>query len=227
MPALPVIPGVIRLERQFKMSEDNAARVRTFLSYSGTAPTVAQLNTFAAAIGTSFGTNLKGLMTPASTLETVTVTDMSSYTGAQGVASPAIQGTRGSGGTGTLPASTAVVVSLEIARRYRGGHPRQYWPFGLSADMQDAQTWSSSFNSACATGFAADSAAILGSGWTGAGALSGVNVSQYSGFTVHDGTTGRARNVSTPRTSPIIDAVLSLVVRLGIGAVRKRLLGLA
>ena len=48
-----------------------------------------------------------------------------------------------------------------------------------------------------------------------------VNVSYYEGFTVHMGTTGRARNVSTPRSSPIVDAVLGFIIQEGIATIRQ------
>jgi len=39
------------------------------------------------------------------------------------------------------PASAAVLVRNRIVARYRGGHPRTYWPFGVPADFQDEFNW--------------------------------------------------------------------------------------
>jgi len=57
--------------------------------------------------------------------------------------------------------------------------------------------------------------------------LAEVNVSYYAGFTLHTGTTGRVRNVPTPRAVPLVDPVTSQITRAGIGQVRRRLLHLA
>jgi hypothetical protein len=68
--------------------------------------------------------------------------------------------------------------------------------------------------------FAALEAAV----WSGASSLAQVNVSYYKGFTVVTSpTTGRARNVPTLRSAPVVDAVTAQAVRTSIGTQRRRI----
>jgi hypothetical protein len=115
------------------------------------------------------------------------------------------------------------VASYEISRRYRGGHPRGYWRFGTVTDLTDSRDWSNTAVTAFGSGLNAYFTAIFGDGWTGAGTLSHVNVSFYSGFTVvTNPRTGRASNVPTVRGTPITDAVTSIIIRPNIGTQRRR-----
>jgi hypothetical protein len=123
----------------------------------------------------------------------------------------------------TLPAQICTVISYRIARRYRGGHPRGYWPFGAQTGLVDAGHWTSGYASAVDTQIAAFFTAVQAAGWAGAGTLSHVSLSYFSGFTVITSpTTGRARNVPTVRSSPLIDPVVTLKTQTSIGTQRRR-----
>jgi hypothetical protein len=225
LPALPDVPGVIRIDHHFQLSEDQFAKCRLFLAYTGTAPTNADLNEFCDDCMADYGTDLKGLAGVDTILESVSCIDLTSSTSASGLSSASpITGTRAGG---VLPAAIAALVSKEVHRRYRGGHPRTYWPFGTQTDMFDEQTWLVAFTAAVGTDYQSYISDIRGEVWAGATLTGEVNVSYYSGFTVHTGTTGRARNVSTPRGSAIVDVVVEIIARVGIAVIRKRLLGLA
>jgi hypothetical protein len=64
---------------------------------------------------------------------------------------------------------------------------------------------------------------VQAAGWAGAGTLSHVSLSYFSGFTVITSpTTGRARNVPTVRSSPLIDPVVTLKTQTSIGTQRRR-----
>lgn len=224
MPALPVVPNVIRFRLFWHIGEDLAAVCRLYQQYSGTAPTSGQLSTLAAATITSYTTHLQGEFATDRILEEVSITDLTSATAAVGLATGAVAGTRAGD---TLPASLAVLQSLHIARRFRGGHARIYWPAFTQSDMQDSQTWKAASVSAFSTAAAAFITDVEAAPWAGATILGGVSVSFYNGFTVHTGTTGRARNVSTPRSTALVDVVSSNTVQIGIASQRKRLLKLA
>jgi len=225
VPALPDVPNVIRIDTHWTLSEDTNAKVRFFYQYTGTAPTNTQLNTFCNAVMTAANTWIKGLMGADTTFDMVEATDLTSPTSAVGLSTNSpFTGTRAGA---VLPADIALLNSSEVHRRYRGGHCRQYFPFGTQPDLNDEQTWGSTFLGQCNTDLAGWSAAIIAANWSGATIVGPVNVSYYNGFTVHTGTTGRARNVSTPRTSAIVDLVISSIVRAGIATIRKRLLRLA
>jgi hypothetical protein len=49
-----------------------------------------------------------------------------------------------------MPSSLCVVVQNIILSRYRGGHPRTYWPFGSEDDLQDEAHWTPGFASGVA-----------------------------------------------------------------------------
>jgi hypothetical protein len=218
---LPDASQVLRVTLVFTYGLDTSVITRFFIRYSGSAPVNADLNTFATSVRTAFNTNLKALTNVACTLTNVNVVDLSSVTGAIGSDSTAVVGTR----AGTqVPASAAVVVSYEIARRYRGGHSRGYWPFGVATDLGTEQTWSAALSTATKTGIDAFFTAVVGAGWTGAGTLDHVNVSYYHGsHVVTNPSTGRARNVPDLRATPLVGTISTTLVRLRIGSQRRRM----
>jgi hypothetical protein len=220
MPALPAASKVLRVALSGIGTSPEVWLTRFYIQYTGTAPTAAQLATFDGAISTAYNTNIKPLVNTGTRLTQIASTDLSSSTGAVDVSTVSILGTRAGD---TLPAQVCTVVSYTIARRYRGGHPRGYWPLGVFADQQSAVSWSSTFLTAVNTGVNALFTAIAAAGWTGAGTLSQVNVSYYSGFTVvTNPTTHRARNVPTVRVSPVIDPVTAIHAQASIGTQRRR-----
>lgn len=224
MPALPPAAKVIRFEMHFSIGQDLAAKCRFYDQYTATAPTNGDLNALAEEVSDQYDTNLKGLATPAVSLTQVVITDLSSATSAIGSDTTTVVGTNGGG---ALPADVCTLQSRKVARRYRGGHCRIYFPFGSQANLQDEQTWSAAYVAAATTDIAAFSTGIHAAVWAGGGTLAAVNVSFYAGFTVHTGTTGRARNVSTPRATALIDPVVDTKIQQGIAVQRKRLLRLA
>jgi hypothetical protein len=224
MPALPAVPAVVRTDLQFTRGEDLAAKCRFFMKYGGTAPTNAQLVTLAGATSAAYSVQLSGLADVDTTLTQVTITDLSSSTSAIGVDTTPRVGTRTGG---VLPADTCVLESRTVARRFRGGHSRIYWPFGTQPDLSDPQKWLSSFVTTCTTDLHAFGSQVEAAVWSGGASLTPVAVSYYQGFTVHTGVTGRARNVSTVRLVPVVDVLTSTIAKQGVASQRKRLLRLA
>jgi hypothetical protein len=220
MPALPAVNQVIRTALVGQQGLDADVVTRFYHSYTGTAPTDAQLVTFATTIGTAWNTDLASLHGMQYTLNQVECIDLSSATSAIGTAAVSHTGTRSGA---KLPGSACMVTSYTIARRYRGGHPRGYWSMGTDAEIADQQHWTSAFVTAVDTGVTAFFAAIAAGGWTGAGTIQQVNVSYYHNFTVvTNPITGRARNVPTLRGTPLQDAVTAYVARSSIGSQRRR-----
>jgi hypothetical protein len=220
MPALPDAPNVLRVAYAFTVGTDLAAGCREFFQYTGAAPSAPDLVTLAAAIGASAVTNLIPLMQADTSLDTITLTDLTSPTSAEGFALIAADGTRAGG---QLPANAAVLQSLEILRRYRGGHPRTYWPFGTDDDIATRQTWVGGSVTEFVDGLAAHFATWSVELPAGMATVTPVNVSYYHGFEVITGSTGRARNVPLVRAAPIIDVVVSSIVRPNIASQRRRL----
>lgn len=221
MPAIPSPGQVLRCDLGLTIGEDVDALTRFFISYTGSVPSAAELVTFAGAIATAYGTDVKAIVDEQTTLETVTVTDLSSDDGAQGEASP---GTVGTLAGDFLDASACGLMGYEINRRYRGGHARGYWRVGVYADLANPQQWTPDVIAGFAGDISAFFSAVVGAGWSGAGTLIHVNVSFYEGFTVVvSPTTHRARNIPTLRVTPQVDTVTSIVGRVNIGTQRRRI----
>lgn len=220
MAVLPNVPGTLRVAMHFTVGGKPNCISRFFISYSGTAPTTADLNTFATAVRAAFNTNLKSLCVASVVLTSVEVTDLTTLSSAQGEDVTNVAGTRAGGGN---VGSAALVISYDVSRRYRGGHARGYWPFGGASDVQTQQTWLAALQTAAQTGFAAFMTAVKAAGWTGAGTLGHVVVSYYQGsHVVTNPVTGRARNVPDLRASPLVSNINANLVRIGIGSQRRR-----
>jgi hypothetical protein len=218
---LPVVASTIKCELILSIGSDLTALTRFFITYSGTAPTGAELITFATSIATAYNVDIAGSVDTDTTLTEVICTDLSSATSPTGVASVSHVGSLG----GTyLPADAAMVISYEQPRRYRGGHARGYWRVGVQASQATPQTWGAGFMSSMTTDIGLFFTAVFAAGWSGAGSLSLVQVSYFSGFTVvTNPLTGRARNVPTKRVAAVTNTVSSYVVRARIGSQRRRL----
>jgi len=148
MPPLPPAASIllVRLKGTNGSSAwNNVMHVR----YSGAAPSSANLVTLANAIGNAWATSLAPLAPTVVTLREIDIADLTSPTAAVGSASMTHAGTRtGSGFT----AQVAMVGSWIAALRFRGGHFRQYWPFGVQTDQGSITTWSSAFQTAAQAG---------------------------------------------------------------------------
>ncbi len=221
MPPLPDVPGVVKLAFIFSDGINTDIVSRFFVSYAGSAPSSGQLDTFCNAAHGEFVTSLIADLNQVYTLGRVHAIDLSSATGAEG------DDATSSAGTATDPPLTsdvAAVLSYEIARRYRGGHPRGYWPLGQSSNLSTPQTWTDAFVSGIQGDFTDFMTNVLSHAWSGGGPLGHVNVSYFSGFTVVTSpTTHRARNVPTVRATPLVDAVSGAIMRKHIGTQRRRL----
>jgi len=224
VPALPPVPKTLRFDNFFSYAGDLHAKCRFFMSYSGSAPTNSDLNSLGVGLQARVAAFLAPLMNAEVTWLEVTITDLSSPTSAVATYANSTVGTRAGA---ALPADTCLLESRHVSRRFRGGHPRIYWPFGCAPDLQDAQHWTNAFASAAATGLVNFYTGVEASVWSGGGVLAPVNPSFYSGFTVHMGVTGRARNVSTPRAVPLIDPITGSTIQVALASQRRRLLRLA
>jgi hypothetical protein len=219
MPALPPVPNVVEIALQQTEGEDNNTINRWFIAYGGAAPTATQLVAFATNVATVWATDLSPQTNADVALTAVTCTDLTSATGAVGVFTTSIPGTK----AGTpLSAAAAAVVSQTILRRYRGGHPRVYLPGRTQSDLFDAQRWTAAFNAAMLTAWSNFVAGIVTDPWTGGAPLRQVSVSRYFGFTNYTTPSGREKSRPTPRPVPLIDTVVGYRVNPKVGSQRRR-----
>lgn len=106
--------------------------------YTGTAPSNATCATIAGDISTAWSTNMASLCPSPTTLQSVTVTDLTSTGSGEGQSLAAHAGTRGDD---SIPANAAVLISYPSAIRYKGGHPRTYLYILGNADLTGAAEW--------------------------------------------------------------------------------------
>jgi hypothetical protein len=139
MPALPPVAGVIKIAIQGTIGPYKWAMIM-HAQYSGGPPDAADLTTFAAALEASWSTNIKSFFCSDIYLTEINVTDLSSTSGANGLWSGSVVGT----GSGTFnTANASVLATYPSSYRYRGGHPRSYWPPFAAGQLSDSAHWSS------------------------------------------------------------------------------------
>jgi hypothetical protein len=220
MPALPNVTDVLRVELKWSIGSDTSIFTRLHFSFAGTGPTPTDCLTIAGDIGTSWVSDLKPLVFTGNELTSIRVTDLTTSSAGDATLPVTDNGSR----TGSfLPAGACLLGNYEISRRYRGGKPRSYWPFGVQGDMQTGQTWTTSFQSAATTGVVNFFAAVSLITWGSSNITGPVNVSYYDGFTVvTDPVTGRARNKPKPRTTPLVDPINAETVNPVIAYQRRR-----
>ena len=221
MPALPSVPSTLKVDLNYTVGIDITALTRFFISFTGSSPTTAELDTFCAAVNTAWAAQLKANTDESTTLDTTMATDLTSPVSFSGSATSGVAGTLA--GT-ALAGESCFVCTYDILRRYRGGHARGYWRMGTQSDLLNPQQWSSAFTSYTQGVIAAFFAAILAAGWAGAGTLTQSQISYHEGFTVIiNPITGRARNVPKVRASALVDTVTGYTGRQRIGSQRRRL----
>jgi hypothetical protein len=218
--ALPPVPGVVKVTLKQLLGSDLDCLNRFFIAYTGTAPTNATIATFAASVAANWATDIKSLASANVELVLVDCEDLTSSTAAVGSSVAATLGTRAGVG---FPAATCALLNLHIARRYRGGKPRHYMPWGVTADINTVQTWSAGFIAAAKAGWDSFMTANEAAVWAGGTITGEVNVSYYEGFTnVPYGTPTKYRRTPTLRVSPLVDAVQSVTCNQSFASQRRR-----
>lgn len=221
MPPLPAAGAVLRVGVLFDVGTDSAVRTNLHYKYTGTTPSGATLSTLASQMFSSLTGVLQSLLNTSNSFTGIVLTDLSSIGANEGE----FIGSEGGAAAGSpLAASSCAVVSYGIARRYRGGKPRSYWPFGTDEDLGTPQSWVEGFVTAVQSATGTIDGHIAGQTADGTTVVSQVNVSYYEGFTViTNPITHRSRNVPTLRGTPVVDDITSRQMRSRIGSQRKRL----
>jgi hypothetical protein len=179
MPVPPDHPFVLRTRTFWKLGSDLNAQSRMHFAYTGTAPSDASCVTLATSAYASAVTNLVPLLGTESSLAGVEFTDLTSTSAGTGEHLHDTTGTRSGSDT---PAGAAVLMNIQISRRYRGGKPRVYWPLGTASDIDTPTNWLSGSVSAFLAGVAQyiDDIIALTNAGTTLGPL--VNISNYASF---------------------------------------------
>ena len=220
MPALPDVPGVMRLEIDFAVGTDAAALCRFYQAYTGGTPTPGDMAAIAGQLNSAFAGPGAGLMHPDTEVIEIRATDLATTSGYTGTSTDVVTGTRSGAALG---ADVCALLNFTIGRRYRGGKPRLYLPWGTATDLLTRQTWTTGAVTDWDGGYG-DTIGTLTGYSTGAIVLgSQVNVSYYGPPNrIITGSTGRVRTVSTVRVTPIVDEITSLSVNTHLGSQRRR-----
>jgi hypothetical protein len=215
---LPDVPCV----RVRCIGEDPATNdwgIRFYLSYTGSAPSGANCTTLAGDVATAWAAHLNSLLSENALFNEVDVLDIATDSGFSGQSNPAAAGARA--GT-SLPAQVATNVEYGISRRYRGGKPRCYFPFGVDGDMLDVAHWGTSYISAVNSGVAAFFAALEALSVGSMGTLQHVNLSYYKGYTNVEIPGQRARTIPTYRSVALHDNITGYFCKGELSSQRRR-----
>lgn len=214
MPPLPVVPNVIKIILSSSRADSPVENI-LHMAYTGSVPDSPTLETW---LTSDFVSPWETLIIAEGGTDLVNVSveaiDLSSDTGGSAFVANTASGTR----TGDVaPASACVVSSWEIDRRYRGGHPRTYWPFGTAGTYEagSAKLWDSGFIADVQTKLETFVAGFQGTTTSGTTFTTLVNVSYVD----------KNLNPVKPyrRTTPQVDAITSLIARQRICSQRRRL----
>jgi hypothetical protein len=217
----PVSP-CLRVHIKHTVGSDVDVLPGFYLGFSGGPPTAAELATFATGLFNEWVTLFAGLMNVAYFFTECIVQDISTATGAEGTHAPtsAAAGTR----AGTdLPASACLNLNFAVARRYRGGKPRVYLPYGTAADVASPQQWTSTFPPLVVTAWNNMITWCVGNPPTGLTNISQVSVSWYKNVVAYqksNGETAYRPNYQTP-TAPV-DQIAGVTYLPTFGSQRRR-----
>jgi hypothetical protein len=218
MPALPPVSKVMRLSFQYTYASNSRIFNHLYYSYSGTLST-ADATTLVSTAATQWGLKVMPSLSTQLTLTQVQLTDLTSSTAPQ--VSTVVSTAGGSAGT-TTPTGTAMVVSLKIARRFKGGHARIYLPGLTAANLADAEHWNAGALTAIQTDLTNFDTAFTTAPPAAVGTLVKVTVSYFLGFTNKTFPSGRIRPIPTARVTPVVDTVTAYVARANVASQRRR-----
>ena len=207
MPPLPAVPGVIKVEWLWTQDGVPAANI-THIGYTGSPPAPRNLEDLCGppvVAWWSAAAYMKADYPSTTVLVGVRATDLSSSSGS--VADIAI-GEAGTASDGPLPANASMMVDLTIARRYRGGHPRIYFPPPALGDLATPSTWST-------TQIADLTGAMESYFSTASGPTSGSTTLLYPVNVSY-------RSANAPRITPVVDQLTGFVVSGLVRSQRRR-----
>lgn len=219
VPALLPVPGVIKVRLGFTVGLDTTTGSHLHVGYGASVPSQAQLQTFAQGVWNAYTTRCLASIHTSVALTSVTATDLSTTTSPVAILTGNVPGTRA--GT-AMPANACVLINQKVTRRYRGGHPRVYLPWGVTGDIVNAQTWTGAFVTSANTawGLFTQDVIALPAAWGGTGAL--MNVSYYLKGEWKPDHNGNYHRVPTPRNPPLAEPLVSSAMSATFGSQRRR-----
>lgn len=206
MPSLPNASRVIRCVYSGTYGGAKWANVFNVQS-ANTGLTNADAVILATGLVAAWDARLKPIHSTGVFLTNCTVVDLTSTSGAQAALGANVQGT--SGAASPMTANVALVGSMKINRRYRGGHPRMYLTGQATANTQTNTSWTSTWVNTTSTAFTNWRSDVNALTTASSGSITLVCLSYYSDKVL--------------RAIPQVDAVTSIVVHSRVDTQRRRL----
>jgi hypothetical protein len=205
MTPLPPVANCIKYQQSWHIDFNLSAEAVLHFSISGGPPNASQAAALAASYQAAAVSDFKALMNPSSAVGLGTVTDISSDTGVQATAGEVTAGTRS--GTPNA-AAVSLVANHQISRRYRGGKPRTYCPWGNAEDLESMGTWTPTFLTNSATAWSSFITTCLSASSGGVATVDFVCVSYFLN--------------KEPRSTPLMETINLTTSRTRVGSQRKR-----
>jgi hypothetical protein len=217
---LPPIPKCVQATLFYLSSGGIPARNILYFSYTQTL-SAADLGTICNNIATQWGSHMAAQTLSSWGLEGVGASDLSSQTAAQnGSTGATIPGTATGGLVG---AAVSFVISNETARKYRGGHSRNYLPGIPQADLSDSNTWSVAAQTAILNAWTAFLQGIVTVGVPAAvGVLQHVVAHRYGKTAGSPVSASAPSTLSVPLTNPFFDQITAYKTNPQVGSQRRR-----
>lgn len=201
---LPPVPGVFKLRFFYDLHGFGGTNILHF-SYTGGPPDAATCASFATDGQVAWGSTISTNFDPHVALVGTDVTDLSSDTGASGQDLTTHAGTDGSG---PMMCQIATVTKYPVSLRYRGGHPKTFWPPMAYGNTADWSNWTSG---------------AAGSFGLGVGSLIAGVVGKTHGSTTCTGHVAVSYFLAhTPRLVPLVLNLGSPICDTRFGSMRRR-----
>jgi hypothetical protein len=221
MTALPPVPKTIKFQAEFTDSADSDIRNIHYVSYTNTA-SAGDLQTMTNAFVAQWTTHMGPQQVTTVSLEQVLAQDLSSPTGAAALSGGGSAGTN----SGThLTSGACFVMSNEAQFRYRGGHSRTYITGIPSSGLEDANTWTTAFQTGMVNAWSAFWSAFLAeASSTALGTLAHVVAHRFGKTATAPVDVPGYRLVarSVPLTSPWTEPVVAYRTNPQVGSQRRR-----
>lgn len=219
---LPTPSGVVHIRFLHNLAGPTLYGTAVDWAYTGGPPTTGTLSSIASLARTAYNGNLDALLPEAWSLHETRVTDLANPDTVEGIDTTVVTG--GRAGTSALDSKCAVLIYFPD-RRYRGSRPKGFFPWGVDGDLGSGKTWSGAFQTEVNGDWANFRTALDGQAVAGTTLTNHVSVSYITEpyHVVTSPTTGRARNVGTPRNPPLVMPILTTSLSAKVGTQRRRL----
>jgi hypothetical protein len=217
---LPPVPNTLRARFTWSEGDNPNINIVTYFQYApASAPlSVANCISVANSIMGYWVANPHVYFAPSITLQNVVVTDLGTITGAEGQSTNAPNTGGGSGAS--VPAGTAMVMSLPTALRGRSYRGRMFLPGLEASQVLNPQQWQGAYVTNVAEAVETFWASLYALG--APGPIQACVVSYFSGKTANPNPLSKNRFVPTRRVTPLSTIIVDCIGKTRIASQRRR-----